>query len=373
MPPFRDVSAKRSCSAGSRPPRAGRSRRGDLVSVPFVSSSSSSRQLHRSGRAGRPATTRPCGGRDAACRRPGRWPPATRNRASTRRTSCGCLGRSLESFRELLEPVSLSTGISRPLALTRAGSPSAARPPPDALGQLRVGRRTAPTLGPAPAQRASRSAARTDRPWRTIRRASRRRPPLSGTASTARACPSVSSPRSTMARMSSGSSSSRSRFEIAGFERRRGRRDRQARARTRPSAARRPAPPRPASAPRARRSRPGRAPARRGRPPRGQRRERRQSGLARRPPAALAGDQLVPAGRPRPHDDRLDDPLRADRLGEPAVDSWSKLFRGCRGLAWIWSTGYAPARTAAPPIRTSSPRPRPRGRRFCCARIHLRR
>src|SRR5919197_3966134 len=69
----------------------------------------------------------------------------------------------------------------------------------------------------APAQRAARSAARTDSPRLTIWRTSRRRPSLSGTASTARACPSLSSPRSTSASTSSGSSSSRRRFETVGF------------------------------------------------------------------------------------------------------------------------------------------------------------
>ena len=42
----------------------------------------------------------------------------------------------------------------------------------------------------------------------------------------------------------------------------------------------------------------------------------RDAGFARSAPAALAGDQLVAALEPRPHDDRLDQALRADRLGE---------------------------------------------------------
>ena len=42
------------------------------------------------------------------------------------------------------------------------------------------------------------------------------------------------------------------------------------------------------------------------------------AGLPGRAPAALAGDQLVPAGLPRPHDDRLHEPLRANRVGQRA-------------------------------------------------------
>ena len=42
----------------------------------------------------------------------------------------------------------------------------------------------------------------------------------------------------------------------------------------------------------------------------------RDAGLARGAPAALAGDQLVAALGARPDDDRLDDALRADRVGE---------------------------------------------------------
>ena len=71
----------------------------------------------------------------------------------------------------------------------------------------------------APDQRAARSAARTDRPWRTIRLASRRRSSWSGTASTARACPSDRSPRSRRPRTSSGSSRSRRRFDTVGLAR----------------------------------------------------------------------------------------------------------------------------------------------------------
>src|SRR5262245_9862989 len=114
---------------------------------------------------------------------------------------------------------SLSTEISRPRAVTRAGKPVSRAVTAftrAASSGSADGRRL--RFVAAPDQRASRSAARTERPLRTILRASRRRPSLSGTASTALAWPSVRSPRSTSARMSSGSSSSRSRFETAGFE-----------------------------------------------------------------------------------------------------------------------------------------------------------
>src|SRR5581483_7212795 len=46
------------------------------------------------------------------------------------------------------------------------------------------------------------------------------------------------------------------------------------------------------------------------------RRNGRHSGFACRPPAPLAGDQLPAAARTRANDDRLDDPLGADRLRE---------------------------------------------------------
>ena len=70
----------------------------------------------------------------------------------------------------------------------------------------------------APAQRAARSAARTDMPLRTIRRARRRRSSWSGTASTARACSSVSCPLDEREDVL-GRSSSRSRFDTLGLER----------------------------------------------------------------------------------------------------------------------------------------------------------
>src|SRR5207249_721785 len=40
--------------------------------------------------------------------------------------------------------------------------------------------------------------------------------------------------------------------------------------------------------------------------------------VARGPPAALAGDQLVATGLPRTNDDGLHEALRADRLGQRA-------------------------------------------------------
>ena len=66
---------------------------------------------------------------------------------------------------------------------------------------------------------AARSAARTVMPLLAIRRASRRRASSSGSERTARAWPSVMSPRASIQSTSSGSSSSRSRFETADFDR----------------------------------------------------------------------------------------------------------------------------------------------------------
>ena len=61
--------------------------------------------------------------------------------------------------------------------------------------------------------------------------------------------------------------------------------------------------------------------------------------LARRPPAALAGDELVAAGSARAQDDRLDDPLRPDRLRErrasPRARSASAAAAGSDGSASI--------------------------------------
>src|SRR6185369_4147641 len=45
-----------------------------------------------------------------------------------------------------------------------------------------------------------------------------------------------------------------------------------------------------------------------------ERRNRRRAGLLRGPPATLPGDQLEAARRPRPHEHRLDDALRLDRV-----------------------------------------------------------
>ena len=46
------------------------------------------------------------------------------------------------------------------------------------------------------------------------------------------------------------------------------------------------------------------------------RRQRRDPRLARRPPPTLAGDDLVATLGTRPYDDRLEDALMTDRLGE---------------------------------------------------------
>ncbi len=59
--------------------------------------------------------------------------------------------------------------------------------------------------------------------------------------------------------------------------------------------------------------------------------DRRVAGLARSAPAALAGDDLVAARGARPHEQRLDDALAPDRLGEPgarlAVEALARLLR----------------------------------------------
>ena len=55
------------------------------------------------------------------------------------------------------------------------------------------------------------------------------------------------------------------------------------------------------------------------------------AGVARGAPAALAGDQLVAAGAPRAHEERLDDALPLDGLREPgaglAVEALARLAR----------------------------------------------
>ena len=123
------------------------------------------------------------------------------------------------------------------------------------------------------------------------------------------------------------------------------------------------APPRSATGPRARRSRPGRAGACRGRRSRGRApapsrappRARRASGARRRSARSRP--------RPRPHHDRLDQPLRADRLGEPRRSPpASKRRRGWRGFGWICVDRQMCASSGSPPppISTSKPRPRPR-------------
>ena len=167
----------------------------------------------------------------------------------------------------------------------------------------------------APAQRAARSAALTDRPCLTMRRASFRRSSWSGTASTARACPSESSPRSTRPRTSSGRSSSRIRLDTDGFER-------PTRSATSPSESAnsswRVAYAR-ASSIGERSSRATFSTSARRRESRSsvgahQRRDGCEAGRLGGAPAAFAGDQLVGSVRDRPDDDRLDDALNPDRL-----------------------------------------------------------
>ena len=225
----------------------------------------------------------------------------------------------LERLDELLEP-RLVAEVELELAARRR-APGAREPlgrRARALGERRVdGAAVARRRARAPPSCAARSAARTVMPSRAMRRARRRRASSSGSASTARAWPSVSSPRASIQSTSSGSSSSRSRFETPASSGRPARRPRRARARTRRSATRRRAPPRRARGSRGRRSRRARAAACRGRRPRA----RARAASAR--PASRAARQrrspaieLVAALGARPHDDRLQHALVADRRGE---------------------------------------------------------
>ena len=157
---------------------------------------------------------------------PGRSPRGTRDPASTRRTSvlqrgAAALGYGscpLERFGELLE---LDLALDRDLeaaGVTRAENPVSRSAARRHAPLARVGRRlragASPSAGPArlPLRRTHREPLADDlagEPAPSL---------LSGTANTARAWPSVSSPRSTIdARMSSESSSSRTRFETAGL------------------------------------------------------------------------------------------------------------------------------------------------------------
>ena len=215
----------------------------------------------------------------------------------------------------------------------------------------------------APDQRAARSAARTDMPCATIFRASRRRSVWSGTASTARAWPSCSSPRSTIASTSSDSSSRRTLFEIAGFDRPTRSDDlaeRQLELVEQQRVAARLLDRRRGS--RGRRSRRGRAGACRGRPPRGSRRAgsarppraRRASGARRR--SARSRPRAAAAGRPAGRRPRCGSSRRARRSSRGRTGAAAAA--GSRGSA---RPARARARAAEPPpIRTSKPRPSPR-------------
>ena len=288
---------------------------------------------------------------------------------------CRCNGRrarfgygvreqALERLGELLELVLAVERDLDPAAPTFASKPVSRRTASrDAVRQRRID--GASPAAPSCARRPSgRRAPRRERtgPSRTIRRASRRRPSWSGTASTARAWPSVSSPRPTIASTSSGSSSRRMRFETAGFER-------PTRSATSPSES-----PNSSISTRVR----ARLLDRREVLARDvldeaeqervavvrladDRRHGREPGLARGAPAALAGDQLVAALRPRADDDRLDHALRADRLGEAGVASCVEApARLARVRVDLRRPGAARAR--APRRRRSAPRSRGRGR-----------
>ena len=93
-----------------------------------------------------------------------------------------------------------------------------------------------------------------------------------------------------------------------------------------------------------------------------ERRQRLQVRLARRPPAPLARDELVATRGAWTQDDRLDDPLRPDRLGERAQSPRARIAcAAASGSDGSGRSGRAPAPAPpAPPIRTSSPRPSPR-------------
>ena len=149
---------------------------------------------------------------------------------------------------------------------------------------------------------------------------------------------------------------------------RRARPPRRARARTRRAAPRRRAPPRPAeSCSRATFSTSASRSESRSSAVADERGHGRQPGLPRRPPAALAGDQLEAAGRARAHDDRLEQALRAHRRSaRPAAAS--RLEAAPRLARVRVDRRRRAARRApgspAPPISTS--RPLARGRACRC-------
>ena len=179
---------------------------------PFVSSSSSASPASSTRNGSEPPFLRHRGHTQEdppRCPRPARSPRATRGRGATRRI----IGPERPARRSWLRlaPARAPRRARRARTRRRTGSRAACASRAPGSGQPlggaprrarrapgRRGAGGAARFAAAPAQRAARSAARTDSPCRTIWRASRRRPSWSGTASTARAWPSVSSPRSTM-------------------------------------------------------------------------------------------------------------------------------------------------------------------------------
>ena len=229
-----ETDAGRACGGRSPRPRAGTLVGGELGhACPSSGRRARGRPRARAGtaRGGRSGTAAPCGGRDSACRRPARSPRATRCPAATARP-CWCNGTGAAFGYGV--PAAARGPRRAPRAAPRRRAARARRrrrPSPrspvsglDRLldrGLRRPGRPTspcAPSSGRPPSGRRARPRAPRG-PRATIRLASLRRPSWSGTASTARAWPSVSSLRPTIASTSSGSSSSRTRFETAGFDR----------------------------------------------------------------------------------------------------------------------------------------------------------
>ena len=126
---------------------------------------------------------------------------------------------------------------------------------------------------------------------------------------------------------------------------------------------RRRAPPRPARAARGRRSRPARAGASRGRPRRARAPAASQARFPRGAPAAFAGDQLVAARLPRPHDDRLQEALLLDRARRGPMSPRARSGGAAgAGSAWIASTGSSSELRRACRRRRSGLRDRGRDR-----------
>src|SRR5215210_2369259 len=215
----------------------------------------------------------------------------------------------------------------------------------------------------APIARAARSVARTDSPSLTTRFASRRLSAWPGAASTARACPSVNSPRASIQRMSSGSSSSRSRFETLDADRAtRSAIPPTARPNSSISTAYARASSTADSCSRATfstsdRSSDSLSSASRtsagtlARPASPAARQRRSPAISSYPPA---GRDLTTTGWSRP--------CASIERARPEPASGSNRRRGWRGFGWIASTGSCTSSgpSPMPPTRTSNPRPRPR-------------